>query len=158
MKKVKDFMRSDVFFVKPDHSVFDVAKVFSQNNISGAPVVEKGKVIGVISLSDIIGFMNLNLADPDTVSHEPTSLSFLFLNLVKMGKDFVGFKKELERISRTQIKHMMSREVVCISPDAGLFEAAQVMERSDVNRLPVIENGKLVGIIARADLIKALIE
>jgi len=158
MKKVREFMRSDVFFVKPNHSVFDVAKVFSQNNISGAPVVDKGKIVGVVSISDIVRFMNIKLADAEIIVHEPQSLSFLFLNLVKMGKDYVDFKKELERISKTEIKHMMSKEVVCISPEANLFEAAKMMEKNDVNRLPVIENGKLIGIIARADLIRALIE
>lgn len=157
MKKVRDFMRCDVFFVKPNHSVFDVAKVFSQNNISGAPVVEHGKVIGIVSISDMVRFMGIKLTD-ENVAHEPQSLSMILLNLVKMGKDFVDFKKEIERVSKTEIKHMMSKEVVAIEPDADLFEAANMMEKNDVNRLPVIEKGKLVGIIARADLIKALIE
>jgi CBS domain-containing protein len=158
MKKVRDFMRRDVFFVKPNHSVFDVAKVFSQNNISGAPVVDKGKVVGVVSISDIVRFMSIKLADAEVIAHEPQSLTFLFLNLIKMGKDYIDFKREMERISKTEIKHMMSKDVICISPDANLLEAAKMMEKNDVNRLPVIENGKLVGIIARADLIKALIE
>jgi CBS domain-containing protein len=157
MRKVRDFMRRDVFFVRPDNSVFDVAKVFSQNNISGAPVVDKGKVIGVVSISDIIRFMNMKLVKANAISREPQSLSFLLLNLVKMGKDYIDFKKELERISRIEIKHMMSKKVIHISPEANLFEAAEMMEKNDVNRLPVIENDKLVGIIARADLIKALV-
>jgi CBS domain-containing protein len=156
MKKVKDFMRCDVFFVRPNNSVFDVAKVFSQNNISGAPVVEKGKVVGIVSISDIVKFMNIKLADAGI--REPQSLTFLFLNMIKMGKDYIGFKKELERISKTEIRHMMSKKVVCISPEANLFEAAKMMEKKDINRLPVVEDGKLVGIIARADLIKALVE
>jgi CBS domain-containing protein len=158
MKKVRDFMRCDVFFVKPNHSVFDVAKVFSHNNISGAPVVDKGRVIGIVSVSDIIKFMNTKLTNAETIVQEPNSLSLLLLNLVKMGKDYVDFKKELGRISKTEVKNMMSKKVVCISPEANLFEAAEMMEKNDVNRLPVIENGKLIGIIARADLIKALVE
>lgn len=158
MKKVKDFMCSDVLFVRPNNSVFDVAKVFSKNNISGAPVVEDGRVIGVISISDIVKFMGIKLADGSVIAHEPQSLSMIFLNLIKMGKGFVDFKKDLERISNTEIKHMMSKEVVAIDPNADLFEAANIMEKSDVNRLPVINDGRLVGIIARADLIRALID
>jgi len=158
MKKVKDFMCSDVLFVRPNNSVFDVAKVFSKNNISGAPVVEDGRVIGVISISDIVKFMGIKLADGSVIAHEPQSLSMIFLNLIKMGKEFVDFKKDLERISNTEIKHMMSKEVVAIGPNADLFEAANIMEKSDVNRLPVINDGRLVGIIARADLIRALID
>jgi len=158
MRKVRDIMCCDVLFVRPNNSVFDVAKVFSKNNISGAPVIERGRVVGVISISDIVKFMGIKLADGNTIVHEPQSLSMILLNLVKMGKDFMDFKKDLERISKTEIKHMMSKDVIAIDPNAELFEAANMMERSDVNRLPVIENGKLVGIIARADLIKALIE
>lgn len=158
MKKVKDFMCSDVLFVRPNNSVFDVAKVFSKNNISGAPVVEDGRVIGVISISDIVKFMGIKLADGSVIAHESQSLSMIFLNLIKMGKEFVDFKKDLERISNTEIKHMMSKEVVAIGPNADLFEAANIMEKSDVNRLPVINDGRLVGIIARADLIRALID
>ena len=149
-------MRKDVFFVRPGHSVFDVAKVFSQNNISGAPVVEDCKVIGIVSVSDIVKFMNVKLADGEMLMHEPQSLNILLLNLVKMSVDYINFKNEIERISKTEIKHMMSKKVVAISPDANLLEAAETMEKNDVNRLPVIENGKLVGILARADLIKAL--
>jgi CBS domain-containing protein len=159
MKKVRDFMCHDVLFVRPNNSVFDVAKVFSKNNISGAPVVDNGKVVGVISISDIIKFMRIKLSDGKILGTELTqSLSMILLNLVKMGKDFVDFKKDLERISKTEIKHMMSNIVVAIEPNADLFEAANVMEKNDVNRLPVIDNGKLIGIIARADLIRALIE
>jgi len=157
MRKVRDVMCCDVLFVRPNNSVFDVAKVFSRNNISGAPVIEKGRVIGIISISDIVKFMGIKLVDGNVVGTELQSLSMIFLNLVKMGKDFVDFKKDLERISKTEIKHMMSKDVVYIDPDAELFEAANMMEKNDVNRLPVIANGKLVGIIARADLIKALV-
>jgi len=157
MKKVKDFMRCDVFFVKPNHSVFDVAKVFSQNNISGAPVVENCKIVGVISVSDIIKFMNMKLGNSEIFTEDPNSLTVLFFNLVKLGKDYMDFRKQLEKISKTEIKHMMSKNVVHISSEASLFEAAEMMEKNDVNRLPVVENGKLIGIIARTDLIKALI-
>jgi CBS domain-containing protein len=158
MKKVREFMNRNVFFVKPNHSIFDVAKVFSKSNISGAPVVEKGKVIGLISISDIIRFMGIKLADSNAVAKAQTSLSLLFLNLTKLGKDYLGFKKELGRISKTEVRYMMSKDAVCISPEANLFEAAVLMEKHDVNTIPVVEKDKLVGIIARADLIKALVD
>jgi len=156
MKRVRDFMNSDVVCFTSNASVFEVAKVFSQKDISGAPVVEKDRVIGIISISDIVKFISMKLAKTET-SQIP-SLSLLLLNFVKSGKDYLIFKKEIERISKTEIKSMMSKKVVSINPEASLFEAASVMEKNDVNRLPVIENDGLVGIIARADLIKALIE
>lgn len=156
MKKVRDFMNPEVISFSPDDSIFKVAKVFSEKNISGAPVVEKGKVVGIISISDIVKFFGMKLANTE-ISQIP-SLSLLLLNFIKTGKEFLEFKKEMERISKTKIKHVMSKKVISIDPDASLVEAACLMEKHDVNRLPVIENDKLVGIIARADLIKALVE
>lgn len=155
--KVKDVMRSDVMFVRPHWTVFECAKVFEKSNISGAPVVENGKVIGVVSVSDIIKFMGIKLMDAD-VTDQPQGLSMMLLNLLKMGKDFVDFQKELERISKVTVKDVMSKYVVAIHPTANVYEAAKMMEDNDVNRLPVIHNGKLIGIVARADLIKALLK
>jgi CBS domain-containing protein len=158
MKKVREFMNRNVFFVRPNHSVFDVAKVFSHSNISGAPVVEKGKIIGMISVSDIVRFMGIKLLDPDATANISASLSLMLFNLTKIGKDYIEFKDKLDKISMTEVRHMMSKEVICVSPDDNLFEIAQIMEKNDVNRLPVVEKNKLVGIIARADLIKALVD
>jgi CBS domain-containing protein len=67
-------------------------------------------------------------------------------------------KDELKRISRTKVKDVMSKRAVFISPEENLFDAADLMERKDVNRLPVVDKEKLVGIITRADLIKALVK
>jgi CBS domain-containing protein len=161
MKKVMHYMRSDVLFVRPDFSVFDVAKVFSKNHISGAPVVERGRVIGMISISDITKFMSIHLAKSDfitEITHDPSTLSIMLLAIMKMGKDYNDFKKELERLSNFKVKDMMSRNVVAIAPEAPLFEAAGLMEKHDVNRLPVIEGSKLIGIITRADLLRALVD
>jgi CBS domain-containing protein len=158
MKKVKDLMNRHVFFVKPHHSIYDVARVFAKSEISGAPVVDGGRVVGVLSLSDIVSFMGLKLAESEVIPHEPNSLSMLILNLIKLGKDYSEFKKELDRISKFTVKDVMSKEVVFINPDSDLFEAANIMDKYDVNRLPVIDDGKLIGVISRADLIKALID
>jgi CBS domain-containing protein len=64
----------------------------------------------------------------------------------------------MKKISKVKVKDVMSTRVVCISPEASIIEAASLMEKNDVNRLPVVENDKLVGIIAREDLVKAIIE
>jgi CBS domain-containing protein len=151
MKKVRDFMNPDVIKFSPEDSIFDVAKIFSQNDISGAPVVEKNKVIGVISESDIVKFMSFKLGRPAEVT---TSLSTLLLTFVM---DNIAIKTQLKKISKIRIKDFMSRSAIQISPEASLLEAACMMEKHDINRLPVTEEGKLVGIIARSDLIKALI-
>jgi len=165
MKKVKDFMTRKVVKIKPDDSIFRAAKVFSENKISGAPVVKKGQIIGMVSESDIVKFMSLRLSNALDLPKKlaQTSLSLLMLDFMRAGKDHLGFKKELQRISKTKIKDIMTPAVVFAEPDTNLFDAAAIMDKHDVNRLPVVDGKgktkrKLVGIIARADLVKALCE
>lgn len=151
MKKVKEFMNPNVIHFDPDDSVFKVAKVFSENDISGAPVIKNSKVIGVISESDIVKFLSFKLGRPNPFQ---TSLSLLVLSFIR---DNIQIKSQLKKLSKIKIKDFMSKEVISIHPEASLLEAACMMEKNDINRLLVLDNSKLVGIIARTDLIKALI-
>lgn len=151
-------MNPKVIYFSPEDSIFEVARVFAEKDISGAPVVEKDKVVGVISISDIVKFMSLKLEHSNSVISNPLSLSMAILNLIKLGKDYLTFKKELEKLSSTKVKDVMSKKVVSVDPDASLIEAATLMAKNDVNRLPVIDkDGKLVGIIAREDLVRSLL-
>jgi len=156
MKKVRDIMNPKVFCFSPDDTVFKVAKVLSEKNISGAPVVESEKVIGMVSMSDIVRFMRTKLKIGS--SHDLPSLSLLVLDIFKTGKDYMDLKEEIQEASNIKIRNIMSKKVVSINPEASIFDAANLIENSDVNRLPVIESGKLVGIVARADIIRALLD
>jgi CBS domain-containing protein len=149
--KVKEIMKRKVICFSPNDSILKVAKVFSEKNISGAPVVENKKVVGIISETDIIKVIRLKLPNATPTAQ----LSFLILNFLK---DAFGFKKELKKISQLTVKNLMSKKVISISPEASIVEAAEMMEKYDVQRLPVVKNGKLVGIISRADLVKTLIK
>lgn len=152
--KVKDIMKKKVIYFSPEDSIFKAAKIFSKKNISGAPVIENGKVIGMISESDLIKFLQLKLPKVE-VTTEPHILSLLILNFLKRT---INFHKELKKICKFKVKDFMSKNVISISPDSSLFEAAEMMEKYKIRRLPVIKNNKLVGIISRADLIKVLIK
>ncbi|MEM5883030.1 MAG: CBS domain-containing protein, partial [Candidatus Aenigmatarchaeota archaeon] len=106
--------------------------------------------------SDIIKFVSMKLQKSDLT--QIPSLSLLLFDFIKSSKEYLQMKKEINKILKVKVKDVMTKEVITISPEASLIEAASLMEKNDVNRLPVIENDKLVGIIAREDLIKALIE
>ncbi|MEM7821510.1 MAG: CBS domain-containing protein [Candidatus Aenigmatarchaeota archaeon] len=151
MKRVRDFMNKEVIFFTPNDSIFEVARIFSERGISGAPVVERNKVIGIVSESDIVRFMCTRIGK--SFSKIPTLSTLLFSVIIEN----IEVKKELEKISKINVKDVMSRDVISISPEKSIFDAASLMEKKDVNRLPVIEDGRLVGIVTRADLIRALI-
>ncbi len=152
MKKVQDFMNRKVIYFSPNDSIFSVAKVFCDKNISGAPVVDKDKVIGVISESDILKFMNMRIGKRQRLCY--LSTAFMLFSLIK---DYSKVKEDLERISKTKVKDVMSKKAIFIEPEADLFDAVNMMDKNEINRLPVIKDKKLVGIIARADLLKALV-
>lgn len=156
MKRAKDYMKKDVVSFGPHDSVFDVAEVLSKNNISGAPVVDGMKVVGMISVSDIVKFMRVKVPESNFFTNEPHSLSMLVAGFVKEGIDFA---REIKKISKNMVGDFMSKDVVSISPDATLIEVAEVLDKHRIDRLPVIDGkGKLVGIISRTDLLKALLD
>jgi len=155
MKTVKEFMNENVVCLCPDDTIFDAAKILSQLNIAGAPVVEKDKIVGIVSISDIIKFVDIKLGKLPKI--QAPGLSILLLALVQMQKVRSSFKKELKKITAIKIKHVMTKNVITVSPSKTIIDVAEIMEKHDVNRLPVVDDGKIVGIVARADIIKSLI-
>ncbi len=155
MKTVKDFMNENVVCLSPDDTIFDAAKILSQLNIAGAPVVKNDKIVGIVSISDMIKFIDIKLGKLPKI--DTPGLSTLLLALVQMQKVRSDFKKELEKITKTKIKEVMTKNVIIISSSQTMIDVAELIEKHDVNRLPVVDNGKIVGIVARADIIKSLI-
>jgi CBS domain-containing protein len=152
MRLVKDFMRKRVVCFRPDDSIFKVAKCFATKGISGAPVVDKCKVVGIVSESDLIKFIK-----SQTVECVRAELG-LSLSLLDMLRKYISLRKQLKQVSKVKVKDVMNKTVISVRPDSTLSEAAELMDKYDIHRLPVIENDKLVGIISRADLIHSLIK
>lgn len=151
--KIKDIMNKRVIKLNPNQTIFSAAKIFIKNHISGAPVVSKNKIVGILSETDIIKFMQTKFPKEFEMHHEPHILSLM---LFKFIKEFFHFNQEIKRIRRIKVKDVMSKDVISISPNASIFEAANLMIKHKINRLPVLKKGKIVGIVTRADLIKSL--
>ena len=156
VKKVKDIMTKKVVYFSPDDSIFDVAKVLAELDISGGPVVENKKVVGVITLSDILRYISVKTSvKPKMIN---PSISELILRLLELGKNQLEFKKEIEKIKSFKVRDVMTKNVITIHPDADIIEAASLLVKHGINRLPVVDRkGRLRGIVARADLIKAIV-
>ena len=156
MKTVKEFMNEDVVFLSPDNTIFEAAKLLAQFDIAGAPVVKEDKILGVLSISDIIKFIDIKLGKLPNI--DTPGFSAFLLALFKMKKVHSDFNKELDKITKFTVKEVMTKNVITVTPSSTLIESAELMEKHNVNRLPVVSDGKLVGIVARADLIRALID
>ena len=147
--RVRDIMQSNVVTVGPDTTVRDLADILAENKVSGVPVIDEARrVVGMVSEADVI------LQDADL--HFPYYVQFLdgiiYLESVKKFRD--RFRKAFG----ASVADIMSTEVITISPDASVREAATLMADNKVNRLPVTEDLALVGIVTRGDIVRAIAE
>jgi CBS domain-containing protein len=143
--KAGDVMVKDVISVGPETPVREVASLMLERRISGVPVIDgERRVLGVVSEGDLI-------RRPEIGTYQsPTGWLSVFLSQDDSARDFVKTHGLLA-------SEVMSRPAICVAPDATLAEVVRLMERHRVKRLPVIENGKLAGVVTRADLLRALV-
>lgn len=150
--KVKDVMNPDVVFCKPDDTVREAAKVLKENNVSGIPVLEDGRLAGIVSEGDLLELLvipekgGLWLPSPFEVIEVP----------IREILSWEETKKMLSDVGSTKVEEIMTKDVHTISSEASVEEASELMVRRRINRLPVMENNRVVGIITRGDIIKGL--
>lgn len=149
--KVKEVMVRKVVTLGPEDSVYDAAKKLRKNRISGAPVVEKGAVIGVVSEANIMELLTAEKINLNTILPSPFDVLELPLRM-KLSLDET-FRK-IKKAATAKVEDIMTAGVITVSPDADIAEAARLMGERRVNRLPVVDKeGRLVGIITRGDII-----
>lgn len=140
--RVTDVMTSDVVSIGPEGALSDVARILADRRISGLPVVgARGEVLGVVSEADIL------LKEAGKDRHGGGLLARLLLT---------GLEDSWKLDARTA-GEAMSTPPVTVEPERSVNEAAARMIEFDVKRLPVVENGKLIGIVTRADLVRAFV-
>lgn len=143
--KVRDVMTKMVATLRPEDTIHDAARTLALNGISGAPVVQDGKPIGMVSEADIVRAV---LPHAHVVRGRPTLFDAMELALTGKHRPAPKTAKAAD---------VMTTPVVRIAPDASIWRAADVMGLSNVKRLPVVDDeGSLVGIISRADLVRAM--
>jgi CBS domain-containing protein len=142
---VADVMTRLVISVTPETTITDAASLMLQHNISGLPVVdEAGYLVGIISEGDL-----LRRAETGT---EPKHMRWLEF-LIAPGR----LAREYVNAHARHVGEVMTTEVVLVAPQDPLIEVVQLMERHRIKRLPVIESGQLVGIVTRANLVRAML-
>jgi len=142
--KTADVMTSKVITVGPDAQLQDVAQTLLANRISAMPVVAAdGKLVGIISEGDL-----MRRVESGTERRRSWWLE-LMTGREALAAEYV---KEHSR----KVSDVMTREVITVKPEAPLSDIATVLERNGIKRVPVVQDGKVVGIISRANLLQAL--
>ena len=151
--RVRDLMTTQVITVKPTDTVRQAVIKMALDNVTGAPVVDnRNHVLGVISQTDIL---QLILKYQDKLDEEIHSEHLLSqpMDTDNQSADMTLINKEFSGI---KVEDIMVRSTLYTTPDAEIVEALRMMMKMDVNRLPVLEQGILVGTVSRSDVIFAI--
>ena len=149
MATVREYMEDDPATVRADTSAEDVARLLGEHELHGVAVVnEAGRAIGIVTENDLV------LSDEEGDLHIPHYIE-LFGSLVFL-ESARGFEKRLKKALAATARDLMTEHPTTVAPDADVHEAARVISSSGHNRLPVVEHGRLVGVITRADVLRAL--
>jgi len=141
--RVEEVMTRLFVALKPTDAIQHAARRLASNHISGAPVLEHGRVVGVISESDII-----------RAAYRPKKgLVTNFLDAVANANQ----EDTSQRVRTTRVADAMSAPAITAPPEMTVSEAAALTERHRVKRLPVVDrDGYLIGVISRADLVRVM--
>lgn len=143
--RVRDIMTAEVISVRPDTSVGRIAQLMDGKAISGMPVVDDdGHVVGIVTDFDLV-VRNTPIDPPP----------FLPLLEGRIPLETEGhFRKRIRHMVGTEARDVMTEDVITIGPDEGVEALAQIMVKRRLNLVPVIEGGRLVGVVSRADVIR----
>ena len=152
MLKVREVMTKTVTTVTPDTLVKDAAAILALRNISGVPVVDGGKIVGIFSEADVLRSIKTTKKDMRLIYPSISTLGIAFQEEVTQ-REILG---AYEEIGNTAVNEIMSKAVVTVEPEMPLNDAIVRMVQKGINRLPVVEKGVLVGIVTRGDVIRGL--
>lgn len=148
MKTVADIMTKDVVTVRTETTIRELAELFVSHRVSSLPVVDaKGCLIGVVTESDLV--------EQSKTVHLPTVIS-LFDWVIYLESE-KSLEKELKKMGGRTVADIYQQDVTTIASTSSISDAADLMSSHHVNALPVQDNGELVGIVARIDIIRTLL-
>jgi CBS-domain-containing membrane protein len=147
MLTAKDIMTRDVISVGPDTSIEELSSLLVKHQISGVPVVDdSGGIYGIVTDNDLIS-RNKRL-------HIPTVVSFLDAAIYLESSK--KFEQEVKRLTATRVGDICVRKVVTIGEDTTVVDIATIMSEKKLHLLPVVKAGKVVGIVGKRDMLKAV--
>ena len=148
--KVRDIMTTQVITLLGNDTVKDATITLAVDNLSGAPVVDDDfHLVGILSECDIL---KLIVKFEDRLNIENPVLHLLAFPMDAKIED-PQLKAAAEKFSEMKVTDLMIKDVITTPPDAELVDVLRIMIEKDVNRIPVLEKGVLVGIVTRGDII-----
>jgi len=140
-----DVMTTSVVFAHPHMTVREAAQILAEKNVSGMPVVDdKGELLGMISEGDL-----LHRAEIGTGAGKRAWWLEFLASTRELAHEYV-------REHSHRVTDLMTKEVVVVDEDTPVADIAELLERHRIKRVPVVKNGRVTGLVSRANLIRAL--
>jgi len=147
MKTVKDILTTEVITVSPDTEIVKAAKILMEKRINGIPVVDKGRLVGILCQSDLIAQQK----------KFPVPSLFTFLDGYISLTSEKHLEKEIQKIAATTVEQAMTPNPVTVTPDTPIDEVATLMVDKNFHTLPVVTEDELIGVVGKEDVLKLLI-
>ncbi len=145
----RDIMTTEVVTIGPEATVPDAADRFAEHGYHALPVVgADGALLGLLTDEDLVA--------TEARVHVPTFINLGFLGDIPVPSTMHRLGEELRHVSAATVADLMDTDVTTVAPDDNIEAIATVMHDADMSHLPVVDRGRLVGIVARADLIRHL--
>lgn len=144
---IRSVMTTDVVSFQPSDDIGEAMQTLIERDVDGAPVVDTdGKVVGVISTGDLIV--------KESRLHFPTVMAVLGVPLQLQSRDF---EDDLTKALGSKVSDVMSSPAITVDVSGTVEDAATLMHDKRLSRLPVVDNGRLVGIVSRVDVLRGII-
>ena len=148
MITAKDIMTSEPVVVGPDWDIGKATAIMIDQGFNGLPVVDdEGELVGIICQSDIIAQQK----------KLPLPSYFTFLDGLISLRSTKSLEKEAQKIAATTVADAMTSDPVKVAPDTGIDTLAALLVDNSFHTLPVVEHGKLVGVVGKEDVLRTLV-
>ena len=146
MLRAKDIMTRDVITVSPKMEIAHAAKLLLEKGINGVPVVDEGKLVGIICQSDLVAQQK----------KFPIPSLFTILDGFIPLKSIKNLEKTVQKIAATTVAQAMTSNPATVQPNTAIDEIASLMVDKNFHTIPVLEEGGLVGIVGKQDILRLL--
>jgi len=153
--RVRDIMQKEIHTVTSGMSASDLERAFLERRVSGFPVVDSGRLVGLVTRSDIVRTLNVEHVYEEQLSDYYGELGGVSYADSERSSAEMGARVGA-RLESLKVADLMVRAVVTASPDHSLQEVAALLVEHGVHRLPVVQNGALVGIVTSLDLVRCI--
>mgnify|MGYP000122375273 FL=1 len=146
-KKISEIMKTDVYTVSDEATIKEVLQMLVESKTSGLPIVNaKNQVVGFISDGDIMKF----IAKQDPRIIDMTSF-------ITVWYDTESFEKKLHDLMELSVMELATTKLISVDTDYDIDEVAKVLGEKKIKKVPVLEDGKLAGVISRSDILRYIL-